>query len=237
MKSRTLLFLVFIFITFTPASAMYEGRKVSDPKERKIIDEKLDKLHEGIESIRATIDQRKHITLLKKEIVTKGYVTLQKPTSLRLETVSPERSIIVVDDKTMRVYRPDEKKAEEFDLSGNVIARNTVQYFREFILGPSGGIDSRFDINVYINDSFIVYELIPTSKIIAKYLMSIIILYEKDTGLPESFTVTTPRGDKTITKLTNIDINPHIEPGTFDLNLPADVKIIKKLEDGQTNSE
>jgi outer membrane lipoprotein-sorting protein len=63
---------------------------------------------------------------------------------------------------------------------------------------------------------------------VARYLSSIIILYNEKTGLPEVFEVTTPKGDRTVTKLTDIKVNPELTPDNFTIKLPSDVQIKNK---------
>jgi|GEM_PF-1498866 len=206
---------------------------VEDPYEQKIIVESLKKLQSGISSVVATIYQEKHLRVLKKDLQIRGSIILQKPNRLRMETAAPEQSITVVNGKTMTVYHPVEKEAEVYDFTEDIIAKNTMQFFNSIVWGSFKRLKERFKVKMLRDNNLIVFELSPLSSIIAKYLSSITIEYDAETGLPEEFTLITPGGDKIQTRLSDIKINTTIKPGTFDLILPADVWITNRIEDDE----
>ncbi len=51
----------------------------------------------------------------------------------------------------------------------------------------------------------------------------IIIFYNRQNGMPQSFEVKTPKGDRTVTKLADIEVDADINSGAFILKMPADV--------------
>jgi outer membrane lipoprotein-sorting protein len=65
---------------------------------------------------------------------------------------------------------------------------------------------------------------------LSRYLSAVFIYYDEGTGMPRSFRVTTPKGDETLTKLSNMRLNPALSPETFRLQLPGDVWITNRTE-------
>lgn len=221
-----LFFLIFVY----PNQASNDVKHVLDSIERQRFVENLKRLQQDITSITATVYQEKHLSLLKKDIHIKGIIILKKPNMLRWETVSPDKSITVVDAKTMIVYHPDLKEAEVYNLSKKSIARNTMSFFTSVMWGSLKKIEKKFTVNIFRKNSEIVLELTPLSKMVARYLSSIIILYNENTGLPKAFEVTTPKGDRTVTKLTDIKVNPELEHDNFKIKLPSDVRITNNFD-------
>jgi outer membrane lipoprotein-sorting protein len=43
--------------------------------------------------------------------------------------------------------------------------------------------------------------------------------------MPQGFEVTTPKGDRTVTRIEDLTINPEIAPDVFTLKLPPDVRV------------
>lgn len=196
---------------------------------QKIVD-RLKELQKDIYSITATVNQEKHLSSMKRKINVEGIISLKKPNTLRWDTVKPEKSVTVVDGETMTVYYPDVKEAQVYDLSEDIIAKNVMNFFTSAMWGTLNEMEKKFTVNIFRKDDSVVFELIPLSKMTARYLSSIIIYYDEKTGIPKGFTTTTPKGDKNITRLTNILINPEIRNDSFKIKLPEDVWITNKPE-------
>ncbi len=222
---------LFFLISVSLGQASNDERQVLDKIERQEIVKNLKSLQKDIDSITAKVYQEKHISLLKKDIHIEGTVILHKPDMLRWETVSPDKSITVVDGKTMTVYHSDVNEAQVYNLSENFIARNTMNFFTSAMWGSLIEMEEKFTVNIFRKNSKIVFELIPLSKIVAGYLSSVVIFYNEKTGIPMGFEVTTPKGDRTVTELTDIKTNPAIKPDTFKINLPEDVWITNIFEE------
>lgn len=222
--------LLFSLISVSPSKASSDIKQVTDTVERKRIVENLNRQHENINSMAAKIYQRKHLSLLKKDIHMKGTIFLQKPDMLKWEIVSPERSLIVIKGKTMTVFHPDVNEAEVYKLSEHFIARNTMHFFSSVMWGSIEGMGKRFNLDIFRRKSEIVLKLKPLSKMAARYLSSILIFYNEKTGLPTGFEVITPKGDRTVTELTDLKVNPELRPDMFKIKLPPGVWITNKSE-------
>ncbi|MBI5409537.1 MAG: outer membrane lipoprotein carrier protein LolA [Nitrospirae bacterium] len=223
-----------LILTF-PLSIKASGNLLHElpADERQEIFGKLNALQKSINSIHASATQEKRLSAMKEEIRVEGMVVMAKPNLLRWDTARPQKSVTVTDGRTMTVYYPDIKEAQVYSLSENIIARNTMSFFTTAMGGDLGDLkelEKRFTVNIFRSEDGLLFKLTPLSKMAGKYLASLVIKYDETTGLPKGFEVTTPKGDKTVTKLTDIKINPEISPETFSIKLPDDAVITNKFE-------
>lgn len=224
----TVLFMCLVFSTSVDANNI--AQEVSSAERQKIL-EKIMELTKDYHSITATVHQEKQLSLLGEKIQVDGVVTLKKPNMLRWDIVKPYKSITVVDGKEMTVYYPDIKEAQIYALSGNLIARNTMRFFTTTLSGSLSEMGKEFAVSMYRKEGEIILKLIPLSKIVGRYLSEIFIYYDEETGLPLGFEMSTPKGDKTVTRLSNITVNPEIKTENFKIKLPDGVWITNRLED------
>lgn len=222
---------VFICCVFSPSSnaSTHDVQEVTVADKQRIF-EKLRELTKDINSIAATVNQEKQLSLLKEKICIEGTVVMKKPNMFRWDITKPDTSVIAIDGETMAVYHPEIKEAQVYNLIGNLVARNTMRFLTLTMWGSSTEIEKNFTMSILRKEDEIILQLEPTSKMINKHLSSIVIYYDEKTGFPRSFEIITPKGDKTITKLSNIRINPEIKTGTFKIKLPEDVRITNNPE-------
>ncbi|HMK59983.1 MAG TPA: outer membrane lipoprotein carrier protein LolA [Dissulfurispiraceae bacterium] len=234
-KASRLLLSVFVstfilaIISISPCAASSTLKEISTAEKQSIL-ERFKILHKDVHAILASVIQEKQLVALKKKIVVEGTVTMSKPNMLKWEVAKPERSMTVIDGETMTVYHPDVKEAQIFVLSENLIARNAMSFFSTAMGGDIAEMEQKFKVNIFRNDSEVVFRLSPTSKLVGKYLSAVLIFYDEKTALPRGFEMLTPKGDRTFTHLSNIKVNPELSPETFNFHLPADVWVTNKVE-------
>jgi outer membrane lipoprotein-sorting protein len=181
--------------------------------------------HEGTHAIRATVYQKRDLAALKNPVYVEGTIILEKPGKLRWDAHAPEKSVTIINRDTMQVYYPDDREAEIHKLSDQFIARNTITFFGSVLWGDIGDMEKRFSVSMHPEGDVLFIRLEPRSKIMSRYLSSIIIRYNRKTGMPQGFEVTTPKGDRTVTTLKDLQINPEIGADTFVLQLAPDVRV------------
>ncbi|HJW87132.1 MAG TPA: outer membrane lipoprotein carrier protein LolA [Candidatus Brocadiaceae bacterium] len=238
-KATRLFSMVLFFCLIFPVTGYAlsdEGQEVS-PAEKQKIFEKLHELSKSTFAIIATVNQEKQLVMLKEKILVDGTVTMKKPDMFRWEMVRPAKSITVIDGEEMTVYTPESKEAQVYSLSDNTMARTTMKFFSTTMWGAITEMEKRFAVKTFRKDGEIVLKLTPLSKMVGKYLSSIIIYYDGDTGLPHGFEMITPKSDKTVTKLSNIKVNPDIKPDVFKLTLPEDVWVTNNSDRSRNGIE
>lgn len=232
------LFAALFFISFTysvPASASNNDLQEISASERQKIMGKMKSLQKDIHSISASVVQEKQLSVLKKKVTIEGTVTMAKPNMLRWDITKPEKSLTVIDGETMTVYHPEVKEAQIYDVSENFVARNTMIFFATAMGGDLNEMEKKFTVNVFRKDEDIIFKLVPLSQIAGRYLSAVMIYYDERSGLPKGFDITTPKGDRTIIKLSNIKINPELKSDAFRIKLSPDVWVTNKSEEHINN--
>ena len=232
------LFAVIFFLSFTCrifATSSNDSFYELHSGERQKIMEKMKSLQKNIHAISASVIQEKKLSALKKKVTIEGTVTMSKPNMIRWDITKPEKSLTVIDGETMTVYHPEVKEAQIYNISENFIASNTMSFFATAMGGDLSEMEKKFIVNVFQKDEEIIFKLVPLSKIAGRYLSSIMIYYDERSGLPKGFDVTTPKGDRTIIRLSNIKINPELKSDAFTIRLPSDVWITNKSEEHINN--
>lgn len=223
-----LLILILAF-PFAIAASDDPFKEISGDEKQEIL-KRIGALQKDIHSICSSVSQEKMLSAMKDRIHVEGLVIMAKPNMLRWETVKPQKSITVIDGRTMTVYFPDEKEAQVYTLSENIIARNTMSFFSTAMGGDLSEMEKRFTVNMFRGDKGIIFKLTPLSKIAGRYISSLIINYDEATGLPMGFEITTAKGDRTVTTLSDIQSNYGTDPGIFKIKLPDDVTITNQFE-------
>ena len=228
----SIILFLFISLLASPSGIAASNSAIQRPVENGRSDgfERIKRMQNNIHSLSATISQEKNYSALKEAIHVNGRVVLKKPNLLRWEADAPERSVISVDGVTMTIYYPDINEAKIYKLSEQFIAKNTMRFFSSVMWGSFEDMEKKFAMTVSHEKGKISFQLKPLSKIVRRYLSSVVISYDDRTGLPLSFELTTPKGDRTLTTLSDIKVNPVLEPGIFNLDLPQDVVITNLLD-------
>lgn len=189
-------------------------------------------VQKNIDIVSATVYQKKKSPLIKKEIETKGTITMKKPNSLYWNITEPERHVTIIDGKVMWIYRPDLKEAKKYILSEQFMTRQTMNFFSYAMNMSIDEMGKRFDITGYNSEGSLILEMKPKSVIVARYLAAIHIWYKEKEGIPYKFEVIGKKGDATITNLTDIVLNPSIKENLFHFDAPADVTVINIGNEG-----
>ena len=227
-RSLTALFLFSACVNTAPAAT----RPLNAEDSRTEV-ERIGALQTGIDSMAAQVRQRKTGRDPAREINTEGHILLKKPNLLRWEIRSPEKLTIVVDGEYVWAYRPRAKEAKKRDLSRDMLARYTTEFFSSAIMVSYEDLSRRFTVTVYRENAGTVLELVPKSSIASKYLKKVSISYRASDGMPERFVVEGRNGNVTTTDMSDIKTRVPVSRDDFRLVLPKDVKIIGP-EDNET---
>lgn len=187
---------------------------------------RLKDIQKDIDVISATIYQRKKNLLLKKDVETKGTITMKKPNLLYWDITKPDRRIRIIDGKNMWVYQPDLKEARRYILSEQFALMQTMNFLSSTMNMSIKEMEKNFDIAVYNHDGNLIFEMKPKSSIVALYLTAIHIWYKEGEGVPHKFEVIGKNGDTAVTEFTDVALNPSIKENLFHFDAPADVNVV-----------
>lgn len=239
-KFSVYLFLSLLIISSLHVPSLRASEDTFDevsPEEKKKILANLKEVQKEVSSMVANVNQEKHLAMMEKEIHICGTLMMKKPNLIRLDTTNSDKTITAVDGERLIVYYPDLKEAQVYKLSDNVGALKIMSFFTSTMWGLFSDLEKQYTIEIFRKDNKILLKLTPLSKMVSKHLSSIRIHYDKRSGLPTLFEIITSKGDKIITRLSNIKTNIELELDTFTVKLPEDVWITNNstIKDDRVN--
>jgi len=227
-----LLFFISSFFILNAVGSDSVPKDMSSEEKQEVFD-KFRLQQKNNTSLCASINQEKQLSVLNKKVFIEGRVIMAKPNMLRWDVFSPEKSITVLDGREMTVYYPDKNEARVTNLSSSMVMRKTMEFFSSMMWGSLDKLEKKFKLNMFRKNNSIFFNLKPLSRMAAKYIESIVIVYDEKTGMPKSFQTTTAKGDNVTTILSDVQVNPEIKPDTFTINIPPNAVITNATKDNQ----
>jgi outer membrane lipoprotein carrier protein len=194
-------------------------------KERAEVIERLQERQRAVVSVRATVIQRKRHPLLAAEAISEGTLLFKRPNLVRWEVNRPDRTIILIDDRTLLTYRPDRQEAERRDLHDDFGARAAVEFFTSGMSLAVGDLEKRFQVDLYRENESVVVRLTPRSRLVAQVVTSIAISQHEGDAVPRQIVVVGQKGNRTELTLTNVSLNPRLPEDVFTLRLGPEVRV------------
>jgi len=201
-----------------------DGKAISGAERDRWFEEARER-QKGVTGLSATVVQRKRDPLLKSEAVSRGKMSFRRPSSLRWEVESPEKVVVVMDDKTVTTYYPTKKEAERRDIQDDFASRAALGFIESGISASFPELERRFHVGLFRADDQVVLRLIPRSKMLSRVIASIRIFQDPSDGRPRRIVVEGARGDRTETTFSGVNLNPDFPPGTFTLRLGPEVHV------------
>jgi outer membrane lipoprotein carrier protein len=202
-----------------PAQSPIQG------KERAEIIDNLQERQRAVTSIRATVIQKKRDPLLAAEAISEGTLLFKRPNLVRWEVNKPDRTIILIDDRTLLTYHPDRKEAERRDLRDDFGARAAVEFFTAGMSFAVADLEKRFQVDLYREHELVVVRLTPRSRFVAQAVASVAIYQHEADAVPRQIVVLGQKGDRTELTLTGVSINPRFPADAFSLHLGPEVRV------------
>jgi chaperone LolA len=207
----------------TPAAAAAPLQ--GDERSRAI--ERLQARQREVQTLRAAVVQRKRHPLLKEEAVTRGVLSFRRPHLVRWEVAVPERTIVVIDDETLVVYRPDRREAERRWLRDGLATRAVVEFLTAGMSLDVAEMEKRFQVDLYRGDGRLTLVLTPRLRWVAQAVASVTIVHHEGEAVPRQIAVAGRQGDSTETSLTDVVVNPPIAADAFALRLGPEVRVVE----------
>ena len=180
----------------------------------------------AITSLRATFKQERSLSLLADLETSSGTFVYAKPNKVVWSYREPKPVTMLISDGWMTTWYPELRKAEKIE-----IHRFEDKIFR--YMGAVGG--ALEDLGRYFDFRFtdtrsepsFVLELTPKTRNVERRVRKMTVWIDRETYLTHKFEYVEGDGDLTRYEFTDIEINPEIDPATFQLNLPEDVRVEK----------
>jgi len=186
---------------------------------------RFDEAQQSITTLSVSFDETSVNPLLKEPVVSQGRLYLTKPDSIRWEYDSPEEMRFVIFDDIYTGYFPAQKRAEKRN-----IQRFSRQLFRFFGLGQtSDELEKSYSISLGDSDGRDGYMLVlkPKKRRARKRVEQVRFLLDPEKFLPVRVEYRSKDGSGREIEFTDIQINPDLAAGLYNVEIPADVEVTR----------
>jgi outer membrane lipoprotein-sorting protein len=180
----------------------------------------------SIQTLQASFEERKELSLLKEPVVQKGTFYHSKPQFFLWDYASPTVKKILLTDDLLLAYYPDMKRAEEVNV------RRWTSQIRRYLQVGENLEELRKDYVVALGEAgtddlagATLLILTPKSKKIRAKLEQIRICLDPVSGLTQRVIYQEGDGDKTVFTFKDIQVNREIDASRYQIALPPDVKM------------
>jgi outer membrane lipoprotein-sorting protein len=198
--------------------------------------EAIDSSAKEIKTLRGKFVQRKHTPLLKKQLESSGTVAI-KGDKTRWETAEPRRSVMTIDQRGLRIFYPEQKVVEVFEVGDDV---------REFAGSPLPRLDKlrkAFEIAALKasevggkddDTSVLAVELLPRSEELKKHVAHVRVLIDSSIPAIRRMEITDVDGERTEIEFKDIKINASLEDADLALDVPPGTREVYPLGEPST---
>ncbi len=182
------------------------------------LSEEIQKTYEGMASFRATFTQRLVHQESGSEEIRKGNLVFQKPLRIRWETQKPDAELLVVSEKEVWDYLPDEEVAYRYAPEVVKDSRSVLQ-----VITGQTRLDTEFSIEPEKNEGgMAVLRLYPKDP--STQMVEAVIWVDKD-NLIKKAQILDFYGNINEVTLHSLTPDPVIPAKTFQFTPPADISV------------
>jgi outer membrane lipoprotein-sorting protein len=201
---------------------------------------KIDAKAAGIKDVRADFQQHKHTPLLKKPLISSGRILIKGKT-MRWDTLKPRHSVMLVGAKDLKLFYPEDKVLEIYDLSQKMrhmtaspIPRLEVMTQHFEIQPPSKDKAEKID---YAKLEVLELSLLPKDASLKKHIAHAQVLIDVKTAFCQQMHFVDVDGDRTILYFRNIKLNIGLKDAELKLNIPDRTRISRPLKPAKASSK
>lgn len=213
------------------AEAGVDGRNAPDAAFEARLRE-VDAQFDEVKTLRGRFVQKKHTPLLRKPLESSGTVAISGERT-RWDTAEPRRSVMTIDGRGLRIYFPEQRVVEIYDLGEDV---------REFSGSPLprlAKLRESFDLSALGvsemggeegDGSLLAIELLPRTDSLREHIAYVRVLI--DSGLPAVRRVEIEDVDGELTEIEflDVEINALIEEREVELDVPRGTREVHPLD-------
>jgi outer membrane lipoprotein-sorting protein len=194
--------------------------------------EEVDAKSAAVTDLSATFEQTKTTPLLRKPLVSSGTVKV-KGSKVRWDTKSPHPTVMLIDESQIRMYYPDQRTLEVFDVDESM-RRITATPLPRLAAIREQFVISRADVKelgvTERPEGFVGVALTPRQESLRKHVDRVRVLIDRATGCATRVEITDADGDTTTIRFRDIRTNVGLAESDLELNVPEGTRIVKPLE-------
>lgn len=205
------------------------GRNEALDPDLEALVKRVDEVNSGIHSMKAKFTQRKEISLLKDPIEVSGDFFLKKSDGIRFDYDVDEDLVLLITDREMVSLSHANKRADRVKLP-----RRKTDLTRLLISEQLDTIRSYFEITKVkpgsdAEDGVQELLLLPSKRKLKKRIKEVRI-WVNDAFFITGAQMTSRDGDVFELKLTDVEINPDLDPALFDSTVPEGYEVGDRFE-------
>jgi len=210
------------------------------PKKLQALLRQIDAEAAKIKDVSCQFEQHKHTPLLKKPLVSSGELRIVGPT-MRWETLKPARSVMVVSARDLRLYYPDDRVVEIYDLdqklqqlTASPIPRlgAMLKYFQ---IKPADTKDKE-KTSTSDND-LLELTLIPHHPTLKQHIEHAQVLIDIKSAFSRQMHFVDVEGDRTVLYFRKMKFNTGMKASDLKLTVPGGTKISRPLKPKKSKSD
>jgi outer membrane lipoprotein-sorting protein len=188
-----------------------------------------------IDDLSADFEQKKYTPLLKKPMVSSGAVWA-RGSAMLWHTRQPEPTVMRVDEKEVSIYYPKQKTVEIYPIGGQLssLAASPLPRLAALLPHFTFAVAQEEDVKE-IGDltripGTLALRLAPLAKDLKEHLDHVVVLIDGEHGYILAFKMVDADGEATVIRFNNPKVNSGFDDARLKLDMPANVKVVKPLE-------
>lgn len=194
--------------------------------------EEIDARAAEIKDLSAGFEQQKFTALLKKPLVSEGKVRVRPPRT-RWDTSKPHKSVLLLDDHELKLYDPEAKTLEVYDVAGG-LSRMTASPVPRLSAVKDEFAIARLEPSAMdgkaTGDAFVALRLTPIDTALQEHVSEVRVLIDRKLACATQVEVTDADGDRTVIRFRDLELNTGIDADGLDLKVPDGTKVSHPLE-------
>jgi outer membrane lipoprotein-sorting protein len=187
-----------------------------------------------ITDLSARFEQTKKTAMLRRPLVSSGTVRT-KGTATRWDTEKPHVSAMRIDESQIRVYYPDQKTLETFDVDVSMRRITATPLPRLDLVREQFSVSRANvgDLGVGVGQAverYIGILLTPKEESLRKHVERVRVVIERSTGCATTVEIVDADGDTTVIAFTDVKTNTGIADADLNLTVPEGTKLVKPLD-------
>lgn len=169
----------------------------------------------GLHSLTCDFTQKKHMSMLADDVVSKGLFYFAKPAKLRMEYTKPIDYLMVINGEKMKIV--SEGKTNITDAKSNKMMQKMKGMIAASMTGDLQAMASDYHLTVSENAKQYHIAIVPKDKAVQAYIKAMAIYMDKGDFTVARMRMEEPSGDYTEYSFTNKKKNEKIEESVFSV--------------------
>lgn len=152
------------------------------------------------------------LKVLRDTISSSGRLTMGGPGLLRWETMTPSKSVLVINKQSGWIHYPDLSVTKRFEIDNDPVMKVLSEHLLVLTGGEFEKIDSLYNVEILKNGT---RKLVPKEAQVGELISEIRVLLSPN-GVASRVDLVSAKGDTTSISFKNIRINPDLSKTLFD---------------------